>query len=330
VLLISLFDTRTLRQIVSRLRQAPPPADTRIFCGTYGISREQERLVKSIANGHYAPMFSIQPQTSGDVHKKRLVTAAEAKHLDQTFAGPIPADPRIPVLPATQPREWGIELGRRFRDQLRRQRSQGADIPAGSWQFDEILGQCSGAREPNRYRQFVGGVLHGIAFGRPELLEPHEQGFVWSAFTALKSLPTLPITPALKQFWQDVSDAAGHLVGEEYPPFTQSPGTRSRTYSQPHRQLAASTGGIRKGLAGRYIVGMSPGFRPSPGLGGNIGGLGLPGVTGWRDAFITARIAAQRPSGYAQFSLVKENAQSAHIANALDSLNHAVRHHLTV
>jgi hypothetical protein len=330
LLLISLFNGRTLAGITAQLVQAPPPADVPIFIGSYGINRVHADLIRDVPNARYAPMFSVQPETSRDVHRRRSVTRDEAKNLDDEFAGPIPQDPRNPVLPPNRHREWGIELGRRFRDQLRRQRTQGIDIPAGSWQLDEILGQCAGAREPNRFRQFLGGVLHGIAFGRPELLERHERGFVWCAFTALKSLPSLGITPALQQFWQDIDDASGHFIGEEYPRFDVSPITRSRTYSQPHRQLAASGGQLRKGLAARYVVGMTPGFRPSGGLGGNVLGLALPAVADWRNRFITARITAQKPSGYAQFSLVKENARPPQLANALQSLNHAAKQHSLV
>lgn len=336
VLLLSLFDGRGLAQIAARLKQAPPPGGVPIFIGSFGISPAQEAVIKDIPNANYAPMFSVQPKSSRDARKKRTVSEKEAKNLDDAFAGPIPTDPRHPVLPPSQHREWGIELGQRFRDQLRHQRARGVDIPAGSWQLDEILGECKGAGEPNRFRQFIGGVLHGVAFGRPELLEPHERGFVWCAFTALKSLPTLAMTPTLQKFWQDLDAAAGHLVGEEYPCFDQSPASRSRTYSQPHHRLATSTGQIRKGLANRYVVGMSPGFRrDAAGLGG-LGGtepplsLTLAGVTDWRERFVKARIAAQKPSGYAQFSLVKANALHANIASALDSLNHAAKLHTTL
>jgi hypothetical protein len=330
VLLLSLFDARALAAIAARLKSAPPPAGVPVFLGSYGVSRVQASLIMSIPGARYAPMFSVQPDTSRGARRKRAVTEEEARRLDPAFAGAVPEDPRRPVLPPVLHREWGVELGRRFRDQLRRQRAVGIEIPDGSWQLDEVLGQCAGQREPNRYRDFIGGVLHGIAFGRPELLERHERGFVWCAFTALKSLPTLPVTPALQQFWQDIDDAAEHLVGEEYPPFTGDPALRSRTYSQPHRELANAGGAIRKGLASRYVVGMTPGFRPSPGLGGNSAGLDVPGVTNWRDRFIRARIAAQKPRGYAHFSIVKENARVDHIASALDSLNHAAARHSTV
>ncbi|HWQ00482.1 MAG TPA: hypothetical protein VN449_00060, partial [Gaiellaceae bacterium] len=50
-------------------------------------------------------------------------------------------------------------------------------------------------------------------------------------------------------------------------------------------------------------------------------------VTTWRNGFIDARIAAQKPRGYAQFYFVKENADADHAADAVRSLHHAVKQH---
>src|SRR2546421_251217 len=99
VMLISLFDTRALAAIAARLQAAPPPAGVPVSIGSYGINRAQEAVVKGIPNALYAPMFSVQPETSRDARRRRPVSTEEAEALDAAFAGPVPQDPRIPVLP---------------------------------------------------------------------------------------------------------------------------------------------------------------------------------------------------------------------------------------
>jgi len=74
---------------------------------------------------------------------------------------------------------------------------------------------------------------------------------------------------------------------------------------------------------------MTPGWRPhSLGLGGNVDGKPLPFVTTWRSGFIDARIAAQRPRGYAQFNFRVENVRPPErIKDAVQSLHHACSQH---
>ncbi|MGH3051742.1 MAG: hypothetical protein ACRDM8_02140 [Gaiellaceae bacterium] len=200
-------------------------------------------------------------------------------------------------------------------------------IPIETWQFDEILGQCgqSGPRSP--HREFVGGVLHGLAEGRPELADQPEKGFVWTARTAITRLPNLPLIGDLPLFWKDLEAAARFLVGEEYPEFKGDPALVGRRFSDGHQALVGK-GGVRRLLGRRYVVGMTPGFRPaSSGLGGNVDGRPPAEVTKWRTAFIDARIAAQRPRGFGQFNFVIENARPNRVKDAVRSLHHASKQH---
>ena len=219
-------------------------------------------------------------------------------------------------------------LRQRFRDELRAARSAGMRVE--TWQFDEILGQCGRSGSSNPHREFVGGVLRGLAGGRPELLEKPEQGFVWAAHTAITQLPGLPTSsnPDLQRFWQDLDRATLFLVGEEYPDFRASAAEAGRRFSDPHRALLRSRGEIRRSLGKRYIVGMTPGWRPRRlGLGGNIDGKPLAFVTSWRNGFIDARIGAQRPRDYAQFNFRVENARPDRVKDAVQSLHHACNQH---
>ena len=326
VALITAFTDAALTVILREIAAGPQPPKARWFVGTYGISRTIADLVADTPGCSYAPVFSIQPTTSKAARKKRRVSAEVAKHLDTAHAGEIPGSAAGKVLPPRDRRVWGLELGRRFRDDMRGAHAQGIRIE--SWQFDEILGQCG---DPgSNHREFVGGVLRGIADGRPELLEAHKQGFVWTAHTAITRLPGLAVSghPGLGSFWEDVDRAAAFLVGEEYPEFHGHPTSKVPDLANPHRALVRSRGAIRRGLGERYIVGMSPGWRPrSAGLGGNLHHESPAFVTAWRNGFIDARIAAQKPRGYAQFYFVKENADADHAADAVRSLHHAVKQH---
>ena len=327
VALVTAFTDAALTVILQEIAAGPRPPVAQWFVGTYGINRQVANLVADTPGCTYAPVFCIQPTTSKQARMKRRVAAEVATHLDPAHAGEIPGTSSGRVLPPGDRRAWGLELGRRFRDDIRGARAQGVRID--SWQFDEILGEC-GRSGSNPHREFVGGALRGIADGRPELLEKPEQGFVWAAHTAMTGLPGLSTSanPGLPGFWEDLDRAASFLVGEEYPEFRGAPAGTVRQYSDPHRALLRSSGAIRRGLGERYVVGMTPGWRPrSVGLGGNVDGKPLGFVTTWRTGFIDARIAAQRPRGYAQFNFVKENAQPERAADAVQSLHHAVRRH---
>jgi hypothetical protein len=70
-----------------------------------------------------------------------------------------------------------------------------------------------------------------------------------------------------------------------------------------------AAGPIRRRIGHKYVVGMTPGFIPLPGLGGNVHGWTLAQVNAWRDRFVSARAAATPVSGFGQFNFARENAR---------------------
>jgi hypothetical protein len=325
VALITAFSDAVLQRILNEIAAGPRPPVADWFVGTFGVNKAAAERVAGVRGCRYAPVFGIQPATSMQARLKRRLSKELASRVgDAAHAGEIPGSSDRQVIPPHDRRAWGIELGRRFRDELRANRSRA--FPIELWQFDEVLGQCGQAGSSNRHREFVGGVLHGLAQGRPELDDRPQKGFVWVARTAVMAagLPGLPFAGDVPPFWQDLDRAALFLVGEEYPPFTGNPGSASQVFSDGHRALVRKTG-VRRSLADRYVVGMTPGWRLVPGLGGNVGGKTPAEVTTWRNGFIDARTAARRPAGFAQFNFVQENARPNRVEDAVRSLHHASR-----
>jgi hypothetical protein len=325
VALITVFSDAALQRILGEIAAGPSPQIARWFVGTFGVNRAAAERIVAVPACAYAPVFGVQPDTSMQARMRRQLSPAETSRVgDAAHAGEIPGSSAGQVIPPGDRRAWGIELGRRFRDALRAARAQG--IPIGTWQFDEVLGECGQPGSSNPHREFVGGVLRGLAQGRPALGDTPEKGFVWTARTAVTRLPNLPIAGDLQLFWEDFDAAALFLVGEEYPPFRGDPAVVARRFSDGHRALVDSSGTIRRSLGNRYVVGMTPGWRRATG-GGNVDGKPLADVTRWRQGFIDGRIAAQRPRGFGQFNFVVENTRPNRVEDAVRSLHHAARQH---
>jgi hypothetical protein len=326
IVLITVFGTPVLQRILNEIAAGPTPPIADWFIGTFGVNKAAAELVAGTTGCNYAPVFGIQPRTSRMTRQRRRVPKDDTLRIgDAAHAGEIPGSSDEKVIPPGDRRAWGIELGCRFRDEMRTARANG--IPIETWQFDEILGQCRLPGSSNPHREFVGGVLRGLADGRRQLGDTPEKGFVWSARTAVVGLPSLPLTGDVPAFWQDIDRAARSLVGEEYQEFKGNPAVIGRRFSDGHQALVRSTG-VRRSLGERYVVGMTPGWRPpSSGLGGNVEGRPPKDVTSWRNGFIEARIAAQRPQGFAQFNFVLENVRPNRLEDAVRSLHHACRQH---
>jgi hypothetical protein len=179
---------------------------------------------------------------------------------------------------------WGRELGRRFRDEVRSAESEGVGVDA--WQFDELVAELGGS-QGRAWREFTRGTLHGLTFGRTELGDGPRIGFVWASRSGLR-IARLSVDAELRAFWRALAAAAFGLVGEEYPPFSGNPEVVAQAYSAEQRELARR-GTIRRELAARYVVGMTPGWHLARGLGGNVNGWPRREVNRWRAKYVEER-----------------------------------------
>jgi hypothetical protein len=348
VLLVHLYSQKALKQILPVLAQGQRPAGT-VFLGSYGINRADAVLIKAQGAGAlYAPTFHLAPQENAALRDARPTPVPAAKDLHKQFAGKLPspatqfsatANKR---LPRQDPRGWGLELGRRFRDQLETQRAvlkaTHAHLPESQrptiagWQLDEIYSECRlQSAEGRAYRQFTGGVIRGIAEGRTEFGHKPEQGFIWLGGHALTPLPALSLAnDDVRQFWEDVDAGAKYLVGEEYPlPLHLTPAQAGAHFAQGHIALTSHASPHCKALAKRYIVGMTPGWKR-----GTVDDAPLDDATpvakvkAWRRAFITNRTKKQKPAGYGQFSFDAANVKAPErVDEAIAALNFAAIAH---
>jgi hypothetical protein len=240
------------------------------------------------------------------------VPPEQADGLNPRFAGPVPP---LSGLGSTSLRvSWGVELGSRYRDQIRL--TQAAGFIVDSWQLDEIV--PSAARTGGAaLREFLRGVFGGLVFGRPQLEDQTVQGLVWVAHSAL-TLASLPITSELAKFWNTLNRAALGYIGEEYPRFEGPPRTVARAQASGQRALAAG-GPVRKALARKYVAGMTPGYHLEPGLGGNVHGWSRPQVNSWRAQYVDQR-ARDGAAGLGEFDFRFGNSAPTVVHDTLSAI----------
>jgi hypothetical protein len=295
LLLLSYFEPDDVPKLIRAIRATRTPPDTPIYVGSYGVNGPAARQVHELKRGRYAPMFPIKP---GPFWAKRRVEGADGPR----YEGRLPAPSALMRLESRERLAWGKELGRRFRDEIRQAEEQSIRVDA--WQFDELVAELSG-RQGRQWREFTRGVLHGLYFGRPEFGDGPRIGFVWASLHALR-IASRPVDAELTAFWRALDAAAFALVGEEYPPFTGNPEERAREYSATQRTLAGSRGEIRRRLADRYVVGMTPGWHLARGLGGNVARLPRPEVNRWRAKYVDER-ARHGVAGFGAYHFRFEN-----------------------
>jgi hypothetical protein len=299
--LLSYFELVDLPVLMDAVADSGMPAGTRVHVGTYGINRDASAIIRAYQGGRYSPMFKAHVRTQG--WERRHLTPAEERRVSRRFSGRVPDEGPLLRLSTAQRVAWGRELGRRYRDGIRHARQ--AHIRVDSWQLDELGTQLAGG-QGRQFREFVRGILQGLTFGRRELDDAESKGFVWATRRALR-LASLPVDRELRTFWQQLERASFRLVGEEYPDFVGDPARAARTQADGQRALAAG-GPVRRALAGRYLAGMSPGYRIGGGLGGNVRRLPRAQVNRWRDGFIAER-ARLGVAGFAEYYFVRENSR---------------------
>jgi hypothetical protein len=288
---LSYFASSALPRLLRAADAAGLPSGGRVYVGSYGVGLD---LADRVANAGYlyAPMFHLKPSWYWD---RRRVPPADERRLNHALAGPLPALPELLRLPTAARVRWGVELGARFRDEIRAGERGGAEIP--SWQLDEIQAEAAG-RLGRQYRELTRGVLRGLLFGRPRLDDSRRQGLVFWAHTAF-TLPNLRITPELNAFWRILNQASLGLIGEEYPVFAGDPAAAARAEAAGQRALRHG-GPVRQALARKYVAGMTPGYHLAGGLGGNVHGWPAAEVNAWREGYVRARAAAS-VAGFGEF-----------------------------
>jgi hypothetical protein len=298
--LISYFELEDLPRLLQAVAGSGMPPDTRVHVGSFGVSPDASEQIRAVPTRRYSPMFKTQRTAAWE---GRRLTPREERLVGPRFRGPVPSESRILQMSAAQRIAWGVEVGRRYRDTMRAARRSGVRID--SWQLDELGTQLAGA-QGRQYREFVRGILQGLTFGRRVLGDRESKGFVWGTRRALR-LASQPVTSELTAFWRQLDRACFRIVGEEYPDFVGDPRRAARTWSDGQRALA-SGGPVRRALAGRYVAGMTPGYRIGRGLGGNVRGVSRAEVNRWRTSYVEAR--AGQVAGFGEYHFVFENSRT--------------------
>jgi hypothetical protein len=277
-LLLSYFEPDDVPKLVRAIRATRTPPDSSIYVGSYGVNGPVSRQVHELKRGLYAPLFPIKPTSFWN---RRRVEGAK----NPRFAGKLPSLTAVLKLPGRERLEWGKELGRRFRDEVRLAEAEGVRVDA--WQLDELVAELSGG-QGRQWREFTRGTLHGLNFGRLEFGDGPRIGFVWASLSGLR-IASLPVSSELGAFWRALDSATFALVGEEYTPFTGNPDDRARQFASTQLNLRRTRGEIRRRLAAKYVVGMTPGWHLARGLGGNVGRMPRAVVNRWRAKYVDER-----------------------------------------
>jgi hypothetical protein len=304
------------------------PPDTPVFYGEYwGTVPNPVKLPPAppetgprpvLPDARYAPLFSLQFTEFWGGREIEPPAEARASAAWRQYAGRIPSLRRLLRLGPETRYRWGLELGRRYRDRIRLKRAKGLSVT--TWQFDELRNEVAG-RGGYRLRQLSVGILRGLAYGRPQLGDVKLPGIVYATAPALRLAARH--TRSLAQFWRAVDDTALYFVGEEYPEFAGSPRRAARRYAGLRHALARGDA-ARRSLARKYVVGLTPGARLLPGLGGNVHHRRRSVVRGWRLAFVHAR-ARDRPAGICQYNFTFENALVPVMDDAVAALASGLR-----
>lgn len=330
--ILAYYRGRDETNMIRAERRSGMPANTPVFYGYYwGTLPHPVHLPPppppppgprpELPDRRFAPIFSL---AYTEFFKRRELDADARRTLrdsgePSTYTHHIPKLDRILRLGAAARYGWGLELGRRYRDRIRIKRAKGLSVT--TWQFDELRNEVDGP-DGYRLRQLTLGVLRGLAYGRPQLGDAKLPGIVYATVPALR-LAARQGDASLARFWAGVDDTTLFFVGEEYPDFTGSASAAAERFAS-YRSAMERGDPARRSLAAKYVVGVTPGARLLPGLGGNVHHRSRSAVRRWRLAFVRAR-AATLPAGLGQYNFTFENAAVPVMDDALAALATGVR-----
>jgi hypothetical protein len=317
-------DHAQLHVFIDAVKAAGLPAGVSTYIGTYGPNQATADAVEALP-ATYAPLFSIQPSTSKQAYGGRRLPPEQNALLDPRYDHPLPLVIPGEPLPARDHLKWGLELGRRFRDQMRTSGPGGAPI-ATTWQFDEILRQVVDGPNADAHKLYAAGILAGLRLGRPQLGDAPEQGVVYAARATLVPLPELaaPTGSPVAQLWDAIDRAAHSYVGEEYMNFDGDPARAAVPNAAGQKQMLAA-GPTRRKVGMKYVAGMTPGQVHNPSLGGNIHNWPRSRVNAWRLRYVAARRAGTALAGFAQFDFTAQNADPTVVTDAVAAAVAGVR-----
>ncbi len=302
VVVLGYYAQKDLPDLLTALAGSGMPSSTQVLVGTYGASSTQSQLIHG-AGASYAPMFTFVRDSIWD---HRPVGGADARLLasqpDAIYSGTIPTLHDLVRLPQADRIAWSLELGRRFRDDIRPVQRGGSAVD--SWQLDEVMPSSTGPFGPELL-ELEGNTLRGLHEGRPLLGDAPVPGLVYVSNTAL-ALAARPLDPDLEDFFEAVDETCFVVAGEEYPEFTGGAAATAEGAASP--QFAFWDGGsVRQRLGARYVSCLQPGLHLSPFLGGNVLAWPMGQVNTWRQAFLVER-ARDGVAGFAEFNWRFENA----------------------
>jgi hypothetical protein len=319
---LSYWQSRHYPRLVDSVRRARLPGTTAVYYGNYwgsGRPSEPKRPGSKpprrppMPNGRPAPIF---PLAYSVFWRKRRLPARDRRtvrrHGGAARAGRLPPMRKLLRRSGAHAYRWGRELGRRFRDRIRNKRRHGTRVT--TWQFDEIVSEVA---KDGRRRALIRGVLEGLHRGRRELGDRKLPGIV---FATQRAMRTARRGGTFRRFWRAVDRVALYVVGEEYPDFTGRAASVARRQSAGQRALRRAS----RSLARKYVVGMTPGARLEPGLGGNVRRRSVGAVNGWREHYVRAR-ARRRPAGFAQYHFRFENSRTKVMKGAVRVLAKGTR-----
>lgn len=305
---LAYFELDDLQHILAAVRATGLAERASLSIGNYGVSVPTAARIREVPGVSYAPMLALRPTRLWDERP-------EGAGRDR-FAGRVPRRSELPALPPRDRVLWGHELGARFRDRGREAARAGAG--PDMWQFDEVVRMAVHSRP---LRQFLRGVFDGLRAGRPREGDELQRGFVWISRPA-SPLARLPVDAELDRFWRTLDAAAAFVAGEEFPRFLGDARGVARDYDSARAALAAG-GPVRRSLARRYLAGITPGNRLTPGLGGNVGGWPRARVNRWRSEYLRTRAAAGA-AGFGVFNFRFGNSSPTVIRDVLTGVAEAL------